>query len=71
MVVRLFVLDLAGKTIDYFATRPVGKSSESMLRHANTMPTHAYTIYKTMGLPTVLSIFLACVGIVLACLSID
>ena len=25
MVVRLFVLHLAGKTIDYFATRPVGK----------------------------------------------
>ena len=51
MVVRLFVLHLAGKAIDYFATWPVGKQSESMLRHANAMPTHAFTMYKTGGFP--------------------
>ena len=32
----------------------------------STMPTHACTMYKTRGLPLVLPIFFACVGIVLA-----
>ena len=35
-------------------------------RHAKTMPTHASTMYNTEGFPPVLSIFFACVGIVLA-----
>ena len=39
------------------------------LRHANIMPTHAFTMHNT-GVPPVLSILLACVGIMLACLSL-
>ena len=51
MVVRLFVLHLAGKAIDYFATWPVGKWFESMLRHANAMSTYAKKMDETGGTP--------------------
>ena len=44
--------------------------AEACQHYANTMPTHAYTMYITRGLPLVLPIFFACVGIVLACLSL-
>ena len=40
------------------------------LRHGNTMPTHADKMDKTGGNPPVLCIVKACVGIVLACLSL-